>query len=251
MSEIVRARWADLTRFTSARVALSRVGNSLTTRTSLEQELAQAQARDAVRSDLAVEPLVARLQAQGFEVVTVASAAANRTEYLMRPDRGRTLTAASQATIASLRSDPVPDLVFVVADGLSSAAIERHAAAFLEEFARHSASVRIGPVIVATQARVALGDPIGELLGAKSIAVLIGERPGSSSPDSMGVYYTFAPRPGMTDAQRNCISNIHAAGLSYVAAAGELIRLMQRAQQLGASGIACGRLEPPGLGPGS
>lgn len=247
-------RWSDLRAFTAARLALGRVGTSLPTDEVLRFGLAHAQARDAVRLPLDAGSIAARLREQGMQAVEAASAAADRTTFLLRPDLGRRLSSTSGALLASmaasdaaasrpLRSDDASpgagiDLLLVVADGLSAPAIERNALPMLGAIrARAPAGWRIGPVVIATQARVALGDEIGELLGAALVAVLIGERPGLSSPDSLGIYLTWQPRRGRSDAQRNCISNIRPEGLSYDAAAHRLWWLCSTAKRLQLTGV--------------
>ncbi|HTX51719.1 MAG TPA: ethanolamine ammonia-lyase subunit EutC, partial [Caulobacteraceae bacterium] len=220
MSELrTRDPWAALAALTPARVALGRVGASLPTREVLAFALDHSRARDAVHLPFDADGLAQEVAALGFDTVTVASQAPDRATYLRRPDLGRRLDAASSRTLA-----PVPsgaDIVVVVADGLSSAAVHAHAAALLAELGPRlrAGGWRLGPVVLAHQARVALGDEIGERLGARFAILLVGERPGLSSPDSLGAYLTFAPRVGRTDAERNCVSNIRPAGLAYAEAA--------------------------------
>jgi len=220
--------------FTSARVGLGCNGHSVPTHELLDFQLAHARARDAVHLALDVRSLVVELKQKGFEPVAVASAARDRSEYLRRPDLGRQLNAESRETLAAMRAEY--DAVFAIADGLSALAVHRHAAALLEiVFAQ--LDWRIAPVVIVEQGRVAIGDEIGELMGAKLAVVLIGERPGLSSPDSLGVYLTWQPKPGRTDAERNCISNIRADGLSYAAAAHKLLFLMNESRRLKLSGV--------------
>lgn len=234
--------WADLRAFTPARLALGRSGQSLPTAELLRFGLAHAQARDAVQLPLDVPALVAALRAQGVgETVQVRSAAADRATYLVRPDLGRRLDADS-ARLLDQRAAPQPaggiDLLPVVADGLSSLAVQRHAPALVAQIAAQAApGWTLGPIVIATQARVALGDDIGERLGARFVAMLIGERPGLSSPDSLGIYLTAAPKIGRLDSQRNCISNIREAGLSPAQAARTLWWLCGEARRRGATGI--------------
>jgi ethanolamine ammonia-lyase small subunit len=227
--------WKRLRNFTSARIGLGRVGASLPTQALLEFELAHARARDAVHAGFDAEMLGDELRESGFgEAVVVASHARNRMEYLQRPDLGRMLDEKSREKLGKLRCD----LAVVIADGLSAVAPERHAAPLLRELANgapgFSASVT---VVVANYARVALGDEIGELLGAEAAVVLVGERPGLSSPDSLGVYLTWAPRVGRTDAERNCISNVRPEGLPYAEAARRLVYLLNEARRLKLSGV--------------
>jgi ethanolamine ammonia-lyase small subunit len=166
--------------------------------------------------------------------MALASAARNRDEYLKRPDLGRRLSDASRERVAPLRADY--DAAFVMADGLSALAVHRHAVRLLE-LLLSDLDWRIAPVAIVQQGRVAIGDQIGELLGARMVVVLIGERPGLSSPDSLGAYLTWQPRPGRTDAERNCISNIRAEGLSYAVAAHKLLFLMNESRRLKLSGV--------------
>jgi ethanolamine ammonia-lyase small subunit len=166
----------------------------------------------------------------------VTSNASDRSEYLRRPDLGRTLSPASNQLLQQLTPAAQPELVFVIADGLCSNAIHHHAVQVLVAFKDLNASCGVAPIIIATQARVAIGDEIGALLGAKAVAVLIGERPGLSSSDSLGIYLTWRPRPGLTDADRNCISNIHVQGLDPGVAAQKLAALLDGARLLGGTG---------------
>jgi ethanolamine ammonia-lyase small subunit len=173
-----------------------------------------------------------------LEVLQVQSAAPDRATFLLRPDLGRRLSADSAALLEAHAGEPCR-LLLVLADGLSAAAVERQAPPLLAALlASQPVGWRLGPLVVATQARVALGDDIGERLGAGMVAMLIGERPGLSSPDSLGVYLTRAPRVGRTDAERNCLSNIRPAGLGYLEAARKLWWLAQAADRCGATGIA-------------
>jgi len=176
----------------------------------------------------------------GFDSVCVRSAASDRGVYLQRPDLGRRLDADSATQLRELREGE-PDLVLVIADGLSALAVERHAVAVLSLLRplldRDPAPWRVGPVVVAHQARVALGDEVGALLGARMVLVLIGERPGLSSPDSMGLYLTWAPKPGRTDAERNCISNVRPEGLALSDAAGRAAWLMRTARARALTGV--------------
>src|SRR5579863_5681784 len=220
--------------YTSARVELGRAGSSLPTRALLEFQLAHAKARDAVHLPLAVNSLVLELKQRGIDSVSLSSAARNRDEYLKRPDLGRRLSDDSRERLASLRSEY--DAAFVIADGLSALAVHRHAVPLLG-LLLGDLDWRIGPVAIVEQGRVAIGDEIGELLGARMAVVLIGERPGLSSPDSLGAYLTWQPRPGRTDAERNCVSNIRAEGLSIAAASHKLRFLMNESRRLKLSGV--------------
>jgi len=227
--------WQALRRHTAARIALGRAGVSVPTARQLQFQLAHARARDAVHHELDTAALAARLAQAGMDSVTVASACPDRTTYLQRPDLGRLLAPSSQALLAPRGGD----LALVVADGLSALAIEQHAAPFLALLQPQLARERwqCAPVVIVRQGRVAIGDPVGAALGARAVVVLIGERPGLSSPDSMGLYLTWAPRPGLTDAARNCISNVRPAGLPYAQAAHTLLYLLGQARTRGLSGV--------------
>ena len=178
--------------------------------------------------------LSVELQQKQLDFVTLASAAPDRATYLHRPDLGRRLDAESRERLAPLTGDY--DAAFIIADGLSALAVHRHAAPLLA-LALSKLDWRIAPVAIVEQGRVAIGDEIGELLGANLSVVFIGERPGLSSPDSLGVYLTWQPRHGRTDAERNCISNIRAEGLSYAAATQKLLFLMKESRRLKLSGV--------------
>lgn len=237
MSNIVTPDiWSSARQFTRARIALGRSGVSLPTHEVLNFSLAHAQARDAVHLPLDVGGLQTELAVQGYTVHTVGSAAPDRATYLRRPDWGRKLNDTSRAQLALQRPSRAPEYVFVVADGLSSLAAE-HALPLLTELEKLLPNLKQSPIVIATQARVALGDEIGHHLGAKQIVMMIGERPGLSSPNSMGLYLTHGPRPGLSDANRNCISNVRPEGLNYAEAAHKLAWLMAGARQLGRSGV--------------
>ena len=237
-SVIVADNWDALRRFTPARIALGRTGVSLPTREVLKFSLAHAQARDAVHLPLDVTVLANELSAAGFSPRTVHSTAADRAAYLRRPDWGRRLDEASRQSLSLDAPASGARLAIVVADGLSSLAVARHAGAFLLALRTHVADLTEMPLVIASQGRVALGDEIGALLGVEQVVVLIGERPGLSSPDSLGIYLTFGPRPGLSDAERNCISNVRPEGLGYASAARKLAYLIDGARRLGASGVA-------------
>ncbi|WP_432261577.1 ethanolamine ammonia-lyase subunit EutC [Cupriavidus sp. TMH.W2] len=230
--------WQRLRRFTRARIALGRTGHSQTTDAVLAFGLAHAQARDAVHLPLDVGAVTTALDAAAVPNVAVHSAAPDRAHYLRRPDLGRRLDDASRERLAAARPHEAPDVVFVIADGLSALATQTHALPLLDATRqRLPQGWRIGPVVVAEQSRVALGDEIGEILGARQVVMLIGERPGLSSPDSLGIYLTHAPRTGRTDAERNCISNVRPEGLPYAQAADRLAFLLRGAAALGRSGV--------------
>ena len=230
--------WTALRAFTPARIALGRTGASQPTTAQLAFGLAHAQARDAVHAPLDVVALDAALRGAGFGTIVAHSRAADRPTYLRRPDLGRRLDEASLARLRAAAPAQAPDLVFVVADGLSATAIVRHALPLLLATRERLAGWSIGPVVIASQARVALGDEAGEALGARAVALLVGERPGLSSPDSLGIYLTWAPRVGRTDAERNCISNVRPEGLAYGRAAATLAGLLEGARRLGATGVS-------------
>ncbi|MBG7617906.1 ethanolamine ammonia-lyase subunit EutC [Herbaspirillum sp. AP02] len=249
--------WEALRRFTAARIALGRSGVSLPTAPQLAFQLAHAQARDAVHLPLDVAGLTAQLQAQGIcaaeEVLQVQSAAADRLVYLQRPDFGRKLSETSRQQLLARfgsQAQRTYDVGFVIADGLSALAIVRNAAPFLGEVMRRIAPQgwTMAPPVIVQQGRVAVADEIGELLGVKLVVILIGERPGLSSPDSMGLYLTWMPARGLTDASRNCISNVRPEGLPYPEAAYKLHYLMAQAHQRSLSGVAL-KDETAGEGP--
>jgi len=232
--------WLALKELTGARIALGRTGVSLPTKDILEFRMAHARARDAVHTVLEIEPLFKALVGKGFAPVTVVSQAVDRHTFLLRPDLGRRLSVDSAQTLTNLSNDtkqPLPSLAFVIADGLSAQAIQGHALAFLEALRLELQQVQVAAVVLATQARVALGDEIGEILGAELVVVLIGERPGLSAPDSMSAYLTWHPKVGRTDVERNCISNIRLEGLNYAEAAQKLAWLIKQAKLLGKSGV--------------
>ncbi len=232
--------WQQLQSLTRARVALGRAGVSLPTREVLRFGTAHAQARDAVHTALDVDLLAGELQADGFKTLAVRSQAADRATYLRRPDYGRRLAPACGGQLVENGKNhwPArPRLAIVVADGLSSLATSSHTRAFLAALRAHIPDLTEQPLVIATQARVALGDEIGHALGAEQVVVLIGERPGLSSPDSLGLYLTAGPRPGLTDAQRNCISNVRPEGLPYAEAARKLAFLIDGARRLGRTGV--------------
>jgi ethanolamine ammonia-lyase small subunit len=238
-NSVVPNPWEQLRRFTNARIALGRVGDSLPTEELLQFNLAHARARDAVHEPLDSQHIAAQIAEIGFHPVLVHSAATDRAEYLRRPDLGRRLHPDSRAQLEKLRTEPKPDVLFAIADGLSALAPLRHAIPLISVMRQELNGWRVAKeVLVAQQARVALGDEMGEILQAEMIVMLIGERPGLSSPDSLGVYLTYQPRVGRTDAERNCVSNIRPEGLSYHLAAYRLRSLTAGARKLGATGVA-------------
>jgi ethanolamine ammonia-lyase small subunit len=212
----------DLRSFTAARVGLQRQGSSLSTSELLRFDLDHARARDAVHLELDPTSL-------GFDHILVKSEAKDRRTYLLRPDLGRRLQ-------NKLQPEPC-DAAIIIADGLSALAVHRHAKELLTRLLPLLDSWKLAPLIVATQARVAIGDDIGEQLGAKLALVLIGERPGLTSPDSLGAYLTYNPKTGRNDAERNCVSNIRPEGLTYDAAAHLIHFLMTESRARKISGV--------------
>lgn len=233
--------WLELRRLTPARIALGRTGTSLPTTAQLDFQFAHAQARDAVHLPFDHTGLSAQLTERGRESLLLHSAAADRNSYLQRPDLGRKLSDESAQALrdyATAHPGGV-DLAIVVADGLSALAVHRHTLPFLTRLEEQMGGEdwSIAPVVLVEQGRVAVGDEIGQLLGAKMLVMLIGERPGLSSPDSLGLYFTYNPKIGLTDAYRNCISNVRLEGLSYGMAAHRLLYLMREACRRQLSGV--------------
>jgi ethanolamine ammonia-lyase small subunit len=229
-------RWQDLT---PARVGLGRTGASLPTKALLDFTLDHARARDAVHAGFDRAGIISGLRGLGLEALEVGSEASNRQDYLRRPDLGRTLDRDSRQIVASAGNGS-SGLAIVVGDGLSPAAVNAHAVALVRSLVPRLAvdGIDIGHALVASGARVALGDEIGAILGARMTVMLIGERPGLSAPDSLGAYLTFAPRPGRTDAERNCVSNIHGAGLGYEEAAFRIAWLIREGLARKMTGVA-------------
>jgi ethanolamine ammonia-lyase small subunit len=237
-AEVVAPEMSQATRdalrsYTPARIALERTGVSLATRPLLDFQLAHARARDAVHAAMDVRMLCDELRRQGVDALALRSRAAERTTYLRRPDLGRLLSGESAALLAPGEYDAA----IVVADGLSAFAAEHHASHLLQSLLPLLEGWRLAPVCVVEQGRVAIGDEIGEALHASLVVVLIGERPGLSSPDSLGAYITAEPKRGRTDAERNCISNIRDEGLTHEAAAHRLHYYMNEARRLRKTGL--------------
>jgi len=227
--------WAKLRQATRARIGLGRAGDAVPTRALLEFQLAHAKARDAVHAPIDLDALD-----QAFAprpLLRLHSAARDRTTYLRRPDLGRRLDPDSRERLYGAAKAPGPEIVFVVADGLSAHAVGRHAGPVLSACLQRLPEQAQAPIVVVEQARVAIGDEIGDILGAKLCLVLIGERPGLSVADSLGLYLTWAPRPGVQDSARNCISNIHADGLTAAQAADQAAWLIREATRRGLTGI--------------
>jgi ethanolamine ammonia-lyase small subunit len=231
----------ELRRLTPARIALGRTGTSMPTSAQLDFQYAHAQARDAVHLPFDHAGLSSQLAERGRASLLLHSAATDRNSYLQRPDLGRKLSDESAQTLRdyALANPGGVDLAIVVADGLSALAVHRHTLPFLARMEDQIVNDgwSVSPVILVEQGRVAVADEIGELLGAKMVVILIGERPGLSSPDSLGLYFTYNPKVGLTDAYRNCISNVRLEGLSYGMAAHRLLYLMREACRRQLSGV--------------
>jgi ethanolamine ammonia-lyase small subunit len=240
--------WHVLNQFTAARIGLGRAGGSQPTKPMLAFQLAHARARDAVQRDLDGDALAGPLTAAGFDILRLHSAASDRSTFIARPDLGRILNDESKRLLETRELPVSPyDCALVVADGLSALAIERHAVALLQALCRQltAAGWRTSPVCLVRQGRVAIGDEIGALLPARMTVMLIGERPGLSSPDSLGIYFTYDPMPGRSNAERNCISNVRPPeGLSYALAAHRLYHLMVEARRRKLSGVALKEAAP-------
>ena len=245
-SPVIENPWQALRRFTAARIALGRAGVSLPTQAQLAFQLAHAQARDAVHLALDAEHLQQQLIAAEIPGAAhsqiLQSAAPDRLTYLQRPDLGRRLSDASrQALLASYppATGPLYDVGFVIADGLSALAISRNAVPFLAALQTRLAARnwRQAPLAIVRQGRVAVGDEVGSLLRTRLVVVLIGERPGLSSPDSMGLYISWMPRVGLSDAERNCISNVRPEGMRYDEAAYKLDYLLAEALRRQLTGV--------------
>jgi ethanolamine ammonia-lyase small subunit len=246
MTTLQRDPHARLRALTTARIGLGRRGDGLPTAPMLEFQHAHAQARDAVHAPFDRERLASDLAP--LETILVESQAPDRPTYLRRPDLGRRLDAESSARLSTGEWD----LAVVVADGLSAPAIHAHAALVIRGLLERLTGWRIAPIVLASMARVALGDEIGERLGARMALVLIGERPGLSAADSLGAYLTWAPRVGRADSERNCVSNIRPPhGLGYEAAVDTLAWLMREGRRRALTGVGLkdGRAAPPRLPP--
>ncbi|HZP79415.1 MAG TPA: ethanolamine ammonia-lyase subunit EutC [Pseudolabrys sp.] len=231
--------WSRMRQFTAARIGLPRAGASLATPPLLEFRLAHARARDAVREMLDEARLAEELKPLGLPLLPLASAVKDRMQYLMRPDLGRALDEASVETLRKQARESY-DIAFVVTDGLSARAVQSHATPLLAQVVSvlRKENWRLAPLSIVRQGRVAIGDAVASGLGAPSAAVLIGERPGLSSPDSLGVYLTWAPGPASTDADRNCISNIRPDGMPAEEAAFKLLHLIRAMRARKISGVA-------------
>ena len=242
MTDIVTVtpdRWRALRSATSARIAIGRAGGSLPTGAWLDFKAGHAAARDAVHCAFDAEQLAAEIGALGAEVQIVDSEATDRRTFLLRPDLGRRLAAGSRFALQELRGESRYDLAIAVSDGLSALAAQRQAKPLLEQLLTSLThdGLQIAPIVVAKFARVAIEDEIGEVLGASASLILIGERPGLGSPDSLGAYFVFGPRIGNSDAQRNCVSNIRPEGLPIDVAAETIRYLVCESLRRGLSGI--------------
>lgn len=240
--------WNELRKFTAARIALGRAGGSLPTRALLDFRLSQALARDGVHAPFDPDSLAAELRPMHEGIVVVSSRATDRTDYLLRPDHGRLLDEASTQSLTEFRPADDCDLVVIVSDGLSSHAAHRQVPELLKHLLpRFDESWRLGPIVIVRHGRVAIQDEIGHLLGARLSLMLLGERPGLGSPDSLGAYFTHRPRPGLSDADRNCVSNIRPEGLTAEVAASRLHQLLCASRQNAISGVGLKDESPPGL----
>lgn len=232
--------WVALRRFTQARIALGRAGHAVPTGVLLDFQLAHAEARDAVHFPWDIDAFAGQVQRLGAEVLLLDTPVSSRDEYLRRPDLGRVLTEESRDRLRKHTAGEA-DVALIVTNGLSSTAVERHGMPLLHAIvtgyrARH---IRIAPVTLVANGRVALSDDVGSIIGARVAVIIVGERPGLSAADSLGIYLTYAPQQGNTDAERNCISNIRPPeGLGYEPAAEKLLYLTGEAMRLGVSGVA-------------
>jgi ethanolamine ammonia-lyase small subunit len=247
--------WTHLKAFTAARIALGRSGASLPTRERLDFQFALARARDAVHTPFDPADLAAQLAALPLPFLILASNAPDRATYLQRPDLGRSLAPASRVILQSLPSNHPCDLVIILSDGLSPLATLRQAHPLLTALLPKllAADWHVAPLVILPNARVAVQDEIGALLQSTLSLMLLGERPGLGSPDSLGSYFTFQPQPGKTDADRNCVSNIRPAGLPPAAAAEKLFALLTQSRHRQLSGVSLkdeSQLLPPPFGEG-
>ena len=239
-TNVVKNSWSHLRRFTDARIGLGRAGGSIPTKELLAFQMDHANARDAVHIPLDQEALLAELPNR-YGRLLLSSQAINRVTYLQRPDLGRRLSNESAQRIHEYNADSRESMriAFVIVDGLSSTAVQRHAADMTNLLCQKIAERQeeLAPICVVEQGRVAIGDEIGELLDVDCLVLMIGERPGLSSPDSLGIYYTFKPRVGLQDSNRNCISNIRPGGLSFDEARDKLFWLMDESKKIQQSGV--------------
>ena len=232
--------WIALRRFTQARIALGRAGHAVPTQALLDFQLAHAQARDAVQFPWNIDAFAEQLRDIGEETLILQTPVSSRSEYLRRPDFGRVLTEESRIRLRNLKASGV-DVALIVSNGLSSTAVERRGIALLQTILEglRVRQFRIAPISLVANGRVALLDDIGSVLDARTAVIVIGERPGLSAADSLGIYLSYAPKKGNTDAERNCISNIHPPeGLSYESATRKLLYLIEESIRRGFSGVA-------------
>jgi len=244
-----RDPWVGLRRYTAARIALGRTGGSQRMGTVLDFRLSHARARDAVMATFDLEAMAGRFGAAGIATQRIATAVADKKTYLVRPDLGRRLHDAARAELTPLASAwGKRDLAIIVSDGLAAQAAERHAVETVAFLSEHliAAGWTLYPVLLAPFGRVKLQDEVGELLGARHALMLLGERPGLGTPDSLGAYLTHRPRAGCTDADRNCVSNIRPEGLPPALAARKLAHLLIESARLGVSGVALKDTETAG-----
>ena len=236
---VVQDQWVSLRSYTDARIALGRTGVSIPLKENLDFRLAHAYARDAVYASLELKNLVDGMESFKLPILQLQSQCANRSEYLQRPDWGRKLNDISKDILQSM-SGGVYDVAIVVADGLSAVAINEHLLPFLELLIPqlNKNKYSIAPISLVEQARVAIADEVGSLLNERLTLILIGERPGLTSPNSMGAYITYNPQIGITDERWNCISNIRPEGLIYVVAVEKIIYLINQSINLKLSGVA-------------
>lgn len=240
-AQVVDNPWRSLRKYTTARIGLGRAGISLPTKHHLDFQLAHAKARDAVHSKLDVEKLQQNLDVHNYKNIHLCSAADSRSIYLQRPDLGRRLHDNSEQHLQGLESGAphTYEVAFIIADGLSAFAVQEHAVNFLNIIVGKlkKDGWKIAPVVIVEQGRVAISDEVGALMGADQAVILIGERPGLSSPDSLGIYLTFDPKIGRNDADRNCISNVRTEGQSYEIASHKLFYLLSEARRRKLSGV--------------
>ncbi len=235
--EFISDNWENLKAFTAARIAIGRTGVSVPTHEFLQFQLSHARARDAVHKQFYREAIFRYLQDKSLQPILLETRATDRNLYLKNPDLGRRLGEESRDLLKSLNSQP-NDLGILIGDGLSSRSVEENTIPYLQELlAIVPNNWKIAPIPIVQGARVALGDEVGEILKSQILVFLIGERPGLSSPNSMGIYITFQPKLGRKDSERNCISNVRPEGLSYIEAAQKTLYILKKAQELGQTGV--------------
>lgn len=248
---------AGLTAGTSARVGLARTGTSMTTADLLAFQADHAQAREAVHADFEADRLMAEFDAAGVRTVPVSTRSGDRGHYLRHPEAGRRLSGSAREQLSAEAVDS-PDVVLILSDGLSATAANRHGVGFIVDLRRQllAANLLVAPVVIAPFARVGLLNDVGAAVGAAVAAIVLGERPGLSAPDGLSLYAEYAPRSGLTDADRNCISNIRPGGLPLAVGAdraAELVRTMvaQRTSGVGLTVEYAERSVADGSGLGS